>query len=151
MAQPNVRVQVNRGERQQLQRALAAGVLNLMHAVETDAKREAPVRGGHRSFAPDGPVGGTLRRSIHAVTYLEGRPIAGSAAADENGQRIPDYGGGGQIVGIVGTNSGYGGFVELGTVKMPARAFLAPAGDKNLADAQGLITAGAKRFLGPGR
>lgn len=105
-----------------------------MHAValdtETEAKREAPVRGGYRSFRPgEKPIGGTLRRSIHSVTYgVDGSTVgisregAGAIAADET--PVP-----GQITSFVGTNTGYGIFVELGTSKMPARAFLAPAAD----------------------
>lgn len=37
----------------------------------------------------------------------------------------------GKIVATVFTQSGYGGYLEIGTVKMPARPYLKPAFDKN--------------------
>ena len=135
-----------------LREAVAYGMLNLGHAIETDAKRETVVRGGHRSFNTDlkadgtPRVGGTLRRSVHTAAYLDGRQIA--VAADENGNATPDYAPGTGIMVFVGTNSGYGFWVDQGTSKMPARPALVPALLKNKGDAPALIGAGARRKLG---
>jgi|PlaIllAssembly_1097288.scaffolds.fasta_scaffold00569_7 HK97 gp10 family phage protein len=149
------KVKVYEAELDRIRESLAYGVQNLMFAVEADAKREAPVRGGYRSFmstkrgkAGQVLIGGTLRRSIHSTTYYKGKPIVGGT--DENGNAKPDYSesGDGDIVGIVGTNCSYGAFVELGTVKMRERPFLTPAFDANAANAGDLINAGARRRLG---
>jgi hypothetical protein len=136
-----------------LREAVAYGMLNLGHAIETDTKRETVVRGGHRSFNTDltkagtPRVGGTLRRSIHTAAYLDGKQVGG-VATDENGAATPDYAAGTGIKVFVGTNSGYGAYVELGTVKMPARPSLVPALLKNKGDAPALIAAGARKRLG---
>lgn len=136
-----------------LREAVAYGMLNLGHAVETDTKRETVVRGGHRSFntvlKADGTpqVGGTLRRSVHTAAYLDGRQIGG-VATDENGETTPAYAAGAGIRVFVGTNSGYGFFVDQGTDKMPARPALVPALLKNKSDAPALIAAGARKKLG---
>jgi HK97 gp10 family phage protein len=131
-----------------LKLALGYGMLNAMHFCETRAKAEAPVRGGYRSFRPGtSPIGGTLRRSIHSVVYVDGRPLIGSGQTDDNGNAVPDYAPGRGIVGFCGTNSGYGYFVEAGTVRMRARPFLGPAFDQTVAAAPALIAAGARRLL----
>lgn len=123
---------------------LARGGLNFAYAVLSDAQAEAPVRGAYRSFAPGGPIGGTLRRSLHAAVWIDGAPIPGSMMSDENGRSIPsDYPVPGKgITIIVGTNSDYGWYVEGGTYIMPARPFLAPSWDANLPQAGNLIRAG---------
>lgn len=137
----------------QLREAVAYGMLNLGHAIEADTKRETVVRGGHRSFktmknADGSPqVGGTLRRSIHTAAYLDGRQVGG-VTTDENGAPAPDYAAGPGPKVFVGTNSGYGAYVELGTSKMAARPALVPALLKNKGDAPALIAAGARRKLG---
>jgi hypothetical protein len=50
----------------------------------------------------------------------------------------------------VGTNCGYGRYVEEGTVKMSARPFLSPAVDRNLQRAGELIRAGANPIISGG-
>jgi hypothetical protein len=134
------------GARAQLAEAVAFGFLNFGGALETGAKGNAPVRGGHRSFAPDGPVGGTLRRSIHAVVYLDGRRIG--QTGNEAGDALPDYVPRMGIVLFVGTNSGYGFWVHEGTKKMPARPFLTEAFLELKGQAPALIRAGTRRRLG---
>lgn len=143
------KVVVHVGEVQNLREALGRGVLNWMHAVEADAKADAPVRGGHRSFmstkrgkAGQVLIGGTLRRSIHSQVWVDGVAIKPSGT-DENGNGLPHYpvpfkG----VTGIVGTNAHYGLFVELGTVKMAERPFLGPAFDGNMSRRESLIRAG---------
>ena len=133
--------------------ATAYGLLNFGFAVETAWKRDAVVRGGHRSFNTDltkagtPRVGGTFRRSIHTAAYLDGSKIGGEAA-DENGQAPPDYVPERGMVVFVGSNSGYGAFVELGTSKMPARPAAVPALLATKGQAPQLIAAGARRHLG---
>lgn len=113
-----------------LRAAIASGVNAIALDAETEAKREAPVRGGYRSFRPGTkPIGGTLRRSIHSATFLDGRLLSFDVEAPPAGRPplLPDMVGlPGRIVAYVGTNSGYGAFVELGTVRMAPRPFLAP-------------------------
>ena len=114
-----------------LRASIAAGVNDVVLDAETEAKREAPVRGGYRSFRPGTkPIGGTLRRSIHSATFLDGALVSSHAEAPPPGAppMLPEMTGlPGRIVGYIGTNSGYGAFVELGTVRMAPRPFLAPA------------------------
>lgn len=143
------------GARGQLVEAIGYGLLNYGHAVETRGKANAPVRGGNRSFAPDGPVGGTLRRSIHTVAYAGGRRIGDGTAVsptsgvDENGTGTPsDYGPRNEVAVFVGTNSGYGLWVHEGTAVMAARPFLTEAWLATRAEAGALIAAGARRRLG---
>ncbi len=115
-----------------LRNAIAVGVAQVMLDAETEAKREAPVRGGYRSFVPGTkPIGGTLRRSIHSATFLDGKLVSQHVEAVPGSTRppgpLPEMAAlPGRIVGYVGTNSGYGAFVELGTVRMTPRPFLGP-------------------------
>ena len=155
------KVVVRKPEWQQFIEAVGYGALNFAHAVEADAKREAPVRGGYRSFlttkrtkagkagAPIGEdngsvlIGGTLRRSIHSAGWINGKQIGTSS--DENGKAIPDYAAeSGKIVVVIGTNCDYGAYVELGTVRMVERPFLGPAFDSNVARFESLVRAGMK-------
>jgi hypothetical protein len=130
-----------------VEEAAAYGGLNYGFALEAAGKRNAPVRGGHRSFAPGGPVGGNLRRSIHTAVYLRGRRIAGGS--DENGRSIPDYpASDAPVVIVVGTNCDYGEWVHDGTSRMAARPFLAEALMETKDQAPALIEAGARRHLG---
>lgn len=129
-----------------LREALAFGAANLGLAIETRAKANAPVRGGHRSFAPGGPVGGTLRRSIHSAAFLDGRQMAGPRE-DENGRQVPNYATDG-IAAVVGTNTNYGEYVHNGTSRMAARPFISEALMDTKGEAQQLVEAGVRRRLG---
>jgi hypothetical protein len=164
VAKTKVRVDVNEAEMARFRRAVGLGMLNFAHAVEAGAKREAPVRGGYRSFlttkrtkagasgavaigADNGSVliGGTLRRSIHSVVYVDGKPVSGSGQADENGKTVPDYAPEKGILAVVGTNCEYGAYVEIGTVKMASRPFLGPSFDAETGRLETLVRAGMKR------
>lgn len=144
------------GAREKIKQAFGMGVLAVGLYIETEAKREAPVRGGYRSFmttrtgkAGQVLIGGTLRRSIHTAAFQDGKPIHG--ASDENGVRVPDYPRSGSGVEVyVGTNSGYGRYVEEGTYKMAARPFLSPALELGLNKAEGIMAATGRRLLGAG-
>lgn len=133
--------------------AVAYGLLNFGFAVESAWKADAVVRGGHRSFNTDltkagtPRVGGTFRRSIHTAAYLDGQRIGGETS-DENGVAPPAYPAGKGAVVFVGSNSGYGGYVELGTDKMAARPAAVPALLGLKGEAPALISAGARKHLG---
>ena len=133
--------------------AAAYGLLNAGFAVEGAWKRDAVVRGGHRSFktiltkAGTAEVGGTFRRSIHTAAYLDGARIGGPPT-DGNGEPVPDYAPGTGMVVFVGSNSGYGGYVEVGTYKMPARPAAVPALLATKDQFPALIAAGARKHVG---
>ena len=133
--------------------ARAYGLLNFGFAVEGAWKRDAVVRGGHRSFntvltkAGTPRVGGTFRRSIHTAAYLDGARIGGPVT-DGNGEATPEYAAGTGMAVFVGSNSGYGAFVELGTDRMPARPAGVPALLATKDQFPALIAAGTKRKLG---
>lgn len=114
----------------QLYEAIGYGLLNAALAVETEAKRNAPV------------LTGNLRRSIHSAAFVQGRRIYG--ATDDNGRAIPDYAAEG-IHAVVGTNCGYGVFLELGTVRMAAQPYLLPAFASIRGSFGPLIKAGMER------
>lgn len=117
-----------------LERAVAYGLLNLAFAIEADAKAAVPYRTGN------------LRRSIHSAAFRKGQRIYG--ATDDNGRAIPQYAAGGTAMAVVGTNTGYGVFVELGTVKMAAQPYLGPALNANRGRASELVLAGIQRNRG---
>ena len=144
---------IKRNERgfRELEDDLAWGLYTLALVGELEAKREAPVRGGYRSFRPGTkPIGGTLRRSIHAVGFT----VLGKRLAEDNesGRQLPpEYVPvPGHMVAYVGTNSGYGAFVELGTSKMAARPFLAPGLDSSMQNAASTIRNGVARVRAAG-
>ena len=140
--------------------AAAYGLLNFGFAVEGAWKSDAVVRGGHRSFKTDltkagtPRVGGTFRRSIHTVAYIDGVRIgAGTASSpnsgqDENHEPVPDYVPPSGIAVFVGSNSGYGAYVELGTYKMVDRPAAVPALLRLRDEAPALIAAGARKHTG---
>lgn len=119
----------------QLEEALSFGLLNLGLAIEADAKARVPF------------VTGNLRRSIHTAGYRKGSRFYG--AVDDNGKAIPQYAQNSrQTMVVVGTNAGYGVFVELGTIHMAAQPYLGPALNDNRSRAGALVKAGMQRKLG---
>lgn len=117
-----------------LENALAFGLLNFGLAIEADAKGRVPVRTGN------------LRRSIHTAGFRKGQRFYGGT--DDNGKPVPTYAENGrQTVVVVGTNAGYGVYVELGTIHMAARPYLGPALADNRGRAGELIKAGMARRL----
>jgi hypothetical protein len=132
----------------QLREAAAYGLLNFMFAWETSAKGKTPVHGGFRSFTPGAkPTGGNLRRSEHALVYLDGHAIPGSQTEDDNGKGVPSYASDG-ITGVIGTNCDYGEWVHNGTWKMAARPFMTEALMETKDQGPALIEAGMRRHLG---
>lgn len=122
-------VKVKRREREisQMEEALGYGMLNLGFHIEERAKANVPVRTGN------------LRRSIHTVAFANGHRIGSS-----EGELPAELGALRGIGVVVGTNTGYGLYVELGTVRMRARPYLTPAAQDGLANAIHLISEGAK-------
>lgn len=130
-----------------IRNAAGSGMLNMLLYGEERVKAVSVVRGGNRSFltgshlggplgivdpAGTGPrarptTGGTLRRSWHAIVFVDGRVYPGSRTVDENDVAVPQYQRTPGVVGYIGSNSGYGEFVDQGTGKMPARPMLVPA------------------------
>lgn len=142
---PIVRIVPNRAGLAAFRTRVARGTLAVVLDAETEAKRETPVHGGYRSFRPgEKPIGGTLRRSVHSVTYLDG--VLFAHHTEDGKPPLPEETGGRGIVGYVGTNSGYGGFVDQGTAKMAPREFLAPG----LRVAAGRAPGTIKRAMGRG-
>lgn len=140
---------INQAGYQAMRRSLARGLLNVAFFAQARTQSSMGNHGGpvpHEPSAPGDPPEvqtGNLRRSIHAVGYLDGAVIGGDSA-DGNGQPIPDYAGeipDDGMGAIVGTNTGYGLFVETGTSLMAARPSLAPAAAAAQAQAGQLIEA----------
>jgi hypothetical protein len=154
-----------------IRNATASGMLNVLLYGEERVKAVSVVRGGNRSFLTGshlgGPlgitedpkltasrakatVGGTLRRSWHAIVFVDGRVFPGSRTIDENGKGLPNYPRGSVVVGWIGSNSGYGEWVDQGTSKMPARPMLIPSIQQMIGAAANLFRAGwgayARRF-----
>ncbi len=119
-----------------LYEAVGYGLLNFGLAVQADAQRRAPV------------LTGNLRRSIHTAAFVRGTRIYGNT--DQNGNAIPSYADEeiNGVVAIVGTNCGYGVFLELGTRRMNAQPYLGPAFNDNRPNAGPLIKAGMDRHAG---
>jgi hypothetical protein len=115
--------------RAKLELALAFGLLNFGLAIEGDAKTRSPWKTGN------------LRRSIHTAAFSKGKRIYG--ATDDNNRPVPDYAANAKgAMAVVGTNCGYGVYLELGTFKMAAQPYLGPALADNRANAAGLVKAG---------
>ncbi len=95
-------------------------------------------------------VGGTLRRAWHSIVYVDGRPFPGSRTMTENHEPVPtDYPTGGSpsgIVGIIGNNAGYAGWVDQGTYKMPARPMLLPGLREMIGNVASLFSAGWRKY-----
>ena len=131
--------------------ALGFGMLNLGLFAEAKAKARFQDIGGplpRPASAPGaGPVvqTGNLRRSIHTVAFAKGKRIGSST-----GDLPPELSSTAGIGVVVGTNTGYGTFVELGTSRMAARPYLAPGAQEALAQAGALISQGARRHLKSG-
>lgn len=93
-----------------------------------------------RPGEPPAAQTGNLRRSAHVVVYVLGSELAKVGPS-------PGYSAGdiaAEIGVIVGTNTGYGLFLEIGTAKMAARPALVPAAIRSQGRADKLISDGAR-------
>lgn len=113
---------------------IGKGLLFIGYHVEGEAKAITPVYGDpsqggkFKTRAPGAkPQGGNLRRSIHTVCYIDGKPALGTGGGDENGNAVPAYPVDADIEVFVGTNAEYAVFVHDGTTVMTGRPFLAEA------------------------
>jgi hypothetical protein len=139
-----VRVVPNKRGMAEFRDRLALGLLAVMQDAELEAKREAPVRGAYRSFVPGtSPIGGTLRESVHSAVFMDGRQIASTSKGGPPNPEMQAVGG--KVVGYVGTNCGYGAYVELGTRKMQERPYLGPGLDVAMRRAPATFTRGMGR------
>ena len=110
--QAKVKLDLNIGYvRQKVFSAVMTQLVKGAQNIAKDAKKDSPVRGGHRTFNPNQRIGGTNRQSIS--WKREGDTLA------------------------VFTTSGYGGYLEVGTKGrnggrgMPERPYIFPAYEKN--------------------
>lgn len=134
-----------------IRRAIGYGMQNLGLAIQGNAVKRFQDVGGPlprpASLPGESPVvqTGFLRRSIHTAVWIAGEKLFQSQPS------IPDYAGEteGAIVLIVGTNTGYGLYLEVGTGKMAARPFLTPAYADVIPQAEGLVSTGAARHYTP--
>ena len=102
-----------------LNQAIKKGIKDVVRDIASDAIKGSPI-------AKIG--GGTNRRSIRFEVGL-----GGEVAKEE-------------LSGAVYSTSGYGGFLETGTVKMAARPYFKPALDKNIKNLPKEIKADLGRF-----
>jgi hypothetical protein len=141
--------------------SLARGILNVAYYTVAKAQMSMANEGGalkdHVPSQPGEPPAvetGHLRRSLHAIGFLDGKPIggpellghppnvAGGTAKVE--MPVPDYEGDIPDIGsIAGTNCGYGLPLEVGTEHMAPRPFMTPAAMDAQSRAGELIKAGA--------
>lgn len=139
--------------RREVVRRLGYGLLNLGFAIETASKAHTPVHGDptqggdFATFDPGAPIGGTLRRSEHAVAYVDGAEI-GRHVDPGAPSELPDYVPGEGAVVFVGTNSGYGFWVHHGTSRMPGRPFFTRGIEDVRGRAGELVAAGARKAPG---
>lgn len=138
------KAKINTAELAKMRKALGYGMLNFGYAVQADAQRSfTPFPPASTPGNPPAAPTGNLRRSIQAVAYVDGAELLASGPHPAYPGEVPDIG------VIVGTNTGYGLYLELGTVHMAARPFLTPAFNRQLASAERLIAAGAKAHYRP--
>jgi hypothetical protein len=141
----NVKIVPNAQGMAEFRMRIASGLAAVMRDAELEAKRETPVRGAYRSFRPgQPPIGGTLRRSVHSAVFLDGR-LTFHGSEDQQAPMAEMQGLPNGIVGFVGTNTGYGAFVELGTRRMTSRPFLGPGLDAAMGRAGATFTRGMGR------
>ncbi len=75
--------------------------------------------------------GGAVREhSYKDITGTNTRSITAEASGFGGGQVVDQA----KIEGAIFSTSGYGGFLETGTVKMAARPYIKPAADKHIPD-----------------
>ena len=136
MTDAKATLKIDPAARAKLQEALAFGLLNFGLAVEAGAKDRSPWKTGN------------LRRSIHTAAFNGGQRIYG--ATDDNGKAIPAYASGNPkaAMAVVGTNCGYGVYLELGTYKMTARPYLGPALADARPEAAAYVKAGMQKKIG---
>lgn len=129
-----------------MKRGLGYGMLNfgmdiLAGYQESFQQGSGPLpRPRSRPGEPPAAQTGNLRRSAHVVVYVLGGQLAtaGGPPAAYSGEFV------GEIGVIVGTNTGYGLILEVGSRKMAARPALVPAAIRSQGRAAKLIEDGAR-------
>lgn len=134
-----------------MKRGIGYGMLNLGMDIMREYQESMQQGSGPlprpRSKPGDPPAvqTGNLRRSAHVVVYVNGGQLATA------GGPSPGYGGEmtGEIGVIVGTNTGYGLVLEVGSRRMAARPALVPASIRSSGRAEQLIRDGARAAYHP--
>lgn len=147
----NVKLVRKEAEIKLMKRGLGFGLLNfgfdIMNGYQESMKQgSGPLpRPRSRPGEPPAVQTGNLRRSAHVVVYVGGASMA------HVGGPPPSYAGEfvGEIGVIVGTNTGYGLFLEVGTSHMAARPALVPAAIRSQQRALQLIQDGARAHYNP--
>lgn len=105
--------------RKQVEQKIRSGVVTALYRtgfrVEGRAKKNTPV------------LSGNLKRSEHTVVVDEQGRVLRGGGADENGNAVPQYPATGHLTAYVGTNTGYGKWVEIGANGRPGKAMLGRA------------------------
>lgn len=151
MASSSVRLVRNEGEIRAMKKGLGYGMLNLgmdiMEGYQSSMKQGSGPLPRPRSSPGEPPAvqTGNLRRSAHVVVYVLGSQLANA------GGPPAAYGGEfrGEIGVIVGTNTGYGLILEVGSSRMAARPALVPAAIRSSGRAEQLIRDGARAAYSP--
>ena len=102
-----------------VKKATQLGIRDTVILVHGDAIKNAKAVGAWLT--------GHNARSI--ASEVSGMGGTTSKGEDAEPQRVVDDS---KLEGAVYSTSGYGGYIETGTVKMPARPYLRPALDKNI-------------------
>lgn len=104
--------------KQKVDRATQLGVRDVIVEMHNDAVKDSPFLTGHN------------RRSLGAE--VSGM---GVVAGTEQARVVNDS----KIEGALYSTSGYGGYLETGTIRMPARPYIKPALDRRLPGLPGKI------------
>lgn len=115
---------------EQFHEAIAAAVTEVfVYDIWPAAVEDSPVAKG-KTHGGSYAGGGTNRRSITVEVTKDGVPtVVGGTGLDKHGEPFDRSGGVAQQTGIAAaifTQSGYGGYLEVGTRYMSARAYIYP-------------------------
>lgn len=141
----SVRVVRNEAEIAKLMKGLGFGLFNLGFYVQSAYQNSMKQGSGPlprpRSMPGDPPAvqTGNLRRSAHTVAYVRSAKLAAEGPAPGYGPEMA-----GEMGVIVGSSTGYGLWLEVGTGRMAARPALVPAAIRGQQRAPELIEAGAR-------
>lgn len=108
-------------------------VISLVHKAGQKGLRDTVVSITHDAVQGSPVLTGHNRRSMAAEVSGMGTVARGE---DSESERIVDDS---KIQGAVYSTSGYGGFLEVGTSRMPARPYIKPAYDRHIGELPGNI------------
>ena len=102
----------------QVEDATRKGMVDTIAAIAGDVIKGSPKITGHNRRS--------IAYKLEGKATRRGRVRSGEKPFEEG---EPDLG---KLEGAIYSTSGYGGFLETGTVKMPAQPYFKPALDKNI-------------------